>query len=121
MFNYFKATANFAFRIGQGLAMFQGNQFGKFGGVFTHQMLQFQHDAHAGTLAAIAPGFEGFLGIGNRLIHFIKGGKGNPCNHFLVGRIHHIAPDIGRGADFFTIDNQGDFWDGAHDVILLLI
>ncbi len=76
--------------------------------VLADQLLQLQEDARAGADGGLLPGLEGFLGAAHRGVDFLGRGKGHAGQHFLGGRVDHVAPLGGFGFDQLAVDQQLD-------------
>ncbi|MCY1461098.1 hypothetical protein D9M71_787180 [compost metagenome] len=97
MLDHFQAAADFAFGVGQRFAVLTGDHLGQLAGVGAQQLLELQHDAHPRALPAVAPGLEGFLGVGDGQVQFFAGGEGNLGDDLLGGGIDHVSPFGGFG------------------------
>jgi len=81
-----------------------GDHLGQLAGVGAQQFLEFQHDAHARALPAVAPGLEGFLGIGDRQVQLFARGKGHLGDDLLRGGVDHVTPFGGLGLHELAAD-----------------
>ena len=108
VFNHFQATEHIALGIGQGLALLGRQDGGQLRHVFADELLVLQEDAGACADGGLFPGLEGFLGRGHGGVDFFRGGKRHAGQHFLRGRVHHVAPLRGLGLDELAADQQFD-------------
>ncbi|KAG1259775.1 hypothetical protein G6F65_015218 [Rhizopus arrhizus] len=105
---HFQAAEHIAFGVGQGLALFGGEDVGQLAHVLADQLLVLQEDARAGADRGLAPGLEGFLGGGDGGVHFAGGGERHLGQHVLGGRIDHVLPVGGGRFNELAIDQHAD-------------
>jgi hypothetical protein len=104
MFDGLDAPADFALGIRQRLAMFMRQRLGDPGRVLAQQTRQVDHDLLALGLADVAPGLEGFGGIGYGVVEFLGRRERHPGDDLLGRRIDDVAPFLGFGLDQFPAD-----------------
>ncbi|MNZ71769.1 hypothetical protein D3C78_901350 [compost metagenome] len=111
--DHLQAAEHVAFGVRQGLALFGGEDRGQLLHVLADQLLVLEEDACAGADRGLAPGLEGGLGAGHGGVHLVLSGEGHAGQHFLGGRVDHVAPLGGGGLDELAVDQQLDGGDGA--------
>ena len=110
-FGDFNAALQIAQRIGNGLAVFHGNEGGQFFLVLGGELQKFHH--HAGAELGVLGGPGGLcrLGIFDGGAELGLGGKGHLGLHFAGIGVEYVGKASGCSLDLLATDEMPDFLD----------